>query len=197
MIFCASPRSSTPVQALLLTVPNGNAFSELAPHWLGEKAEKLAVPPGGRMQELASASSSDPMRTSPKPPANQIHASSIWSVTLVVLALELDARADLEAVVEHGAADEMDLGVAEHAVFGLVVARLLGDVLRQAVVVIQHHHVGGAEEAADRELDRGFGRGRRRGAKAGADQGRRAQQSPFHAAIPPDWARADSAPPQI
>ncbi len=51
MIFCASLRSSTPVQALLLTLPNGNELSELAPHWLGEKAEKFAVPPRGRMQD--------------------------------------------------------------------------------------------------------------------------------------------------
>jgi hypothetical protein len=62
--------SSTPVQMLLLAKDDRTVSGALfAPHWFGEKAEKLPVPPGGTMQELASASSSDPMRTSPKPPA--------------------------------------------------------------------------------------------------------------------------------
>ncbi len=54
----------------------------LAAHWLGEKAEKLSVPPGGRMQAPASASSLEPMRTSPKPPAKKIQLSSIWSLSV-------------------------------------------------------------------------------------------------------------------
>ena len=35
----------------------------LAPHWLGEKAEKFSVPPGGITQSSARASSNDPART--------------------------------------------------------------------------------------------------------------------------------------
>src|ERR1051325_8187234 len=84
MIFCASDLSSTPVQTEFEEMPpnSENSGPELAPHWLGEKAEKLPVPPGGTMHALASASSSDPTRTSPKPPENQIHASSIWSLSV-------------------------------------------------------------------------------------------------------------------
>ena len=59
--FCASPRSSTPEHTLF-------DVSVLAPHWFGEKAEKLPVPPGGTIHAFASASSSEPMRSSPKPP---------------------------------------------------------------------------------------------------------------------------------
>src|SRR5262245_66419363 len=61
-----------PVQTLLLV-------SVLAPHWLGEKAEKLSVPPGGTTHISPSASSNEPTRASPKPPEKYTHDSSICS----------------------------------------------------------------------------------------------------------------------
>src|SRR5688572_10945329 len=65
----------------------------------------------------------------------------------VILALELDAGTDLEAVVENGRTGEVDFRVGEHAVGVALVAGLA------FAVVVEGRHVGGAEEAADAELD--------------------------------------------
>ena len=74
MSFCASVVPSTPVQMLLSPKPLNADINPpvLAAHWFGEKAEKLLEPPGGITQALCSASSSEPTRSSPKPPPNQI-----------------------------------------------------------------------------------------------------------------------------
>src|SRR5262245_30606271 len=64
-IFCASPRSSTPEHTVFEVRPSAFVVlmkvETLAPHWFGEKAEKLPVPPGGTIQAFARASSSEPI----------------------------------------------------------------------------------------------------------------------------------------
>src|SRR5688572_30756919 len=102
----------------------------------------------------------------------------VAAVAAVVLALELDARADLEAVVEHGRTGEMDLGVAEDAVGVALVAGLA------FAVVVEGGHVSGAEEAADAELD-AVRRQRGGGDHPGTEQGGASQQGySFHWGIP-------------
>jgi hypothetical protein len=63
------------------------------------------------------------------------------------LALQLDAGADRQAVIQGGVPGEEDFGVAEETVGVVIVARLA------FAIVVEGGHVGAAEEAAEAELD--------------------------------------------
>ena len=148
----------------------------LAPHWFGEKAEKLPVPPG---RHDAGVGERVVVRTHAHfaEAAGEIDPGFVDLVAVVVFAFELDARADLEAVVENGRTGEVDFGVAEHAVGVALVAGLA------FAVVVEVDHVGGLEETADTELDP-IGRERRTGHQASTEQGRGTQENFLHLEIP-------------
>ena len=187
MSFCASVAPSTPVQMLLSLKPLNAAHQPagvggpLVRREGGEVAGAAGRDHAGLVQRLVVGADAQLAEAAAEP--------DIGLVDLVelILALELDLHADLEPVVEHRVAEEMDFGVAEQAIPVGVVAelRIAVVVLVQHAVVVVDHHVGRFVVAADGDPDRLFGQG-------GMDndpnpqQGGRAEQHAFHAAIPPN-----------
>ena len=120
--------SSTPEQALFATAPSGGPRSA---NW--RPTGWARRPRSWRCRRAAArrnwpAPSSD--RCGPRRSRRRTRSRLRRSGRRCRPRPPVHPRADLEAVVQHRAADEMDLSIAEHAVFGLVVARLLEGVVR-------------------------------------------------------------------